>query len=261
MADRPILFSAPMIRALLEGRKTQKRRLMPHQDWLAQAPSLIVGGNAIFNYAGHEEVSRARFAVGDRLWVREAWTVKRNEPCEEHERDYQDLHSPTIRYAADGEEIRHQGNKAAGHIYHGPVETKKSAIHLPRWLSRLTLIVTGVKVERLQDISEADAVAEGLYRSEPTDEDREWNRQWCEEHGGGPNDPMEGVWMAPGARRGWGMTKAQRDQDQWGPTAAFAYRCVWESIHGKGSWNKNPWVVAITFRVVKANIDQIEAAP
>lgn len=247
MADSPIVFSAPMIRALLEGRKTQTRRILkpqPSAHWkplqdLIEIHRLDEYGEPVeprfkcdvlgVGWCEEDGLSGycAKWLPGDRLWVREAWTVKRNEPCEEHERDYQDLHSPTIRYAADGEEIRHQGNKAAGHIYHGPVETKKSAIHLPRWLSRLTLVVTGVKVERLQDISATDAEAEGV-----------------------PTHVAEHT-----------FAKVYRDPAEREATRVKYFRELWEKLYGADSWAANPWVAAITFRVVKANIAQIEASP
>ena len=206
MADSPIVFSAPMIRALLEGRKTQTRRIMPHQDWLAQAYSPIVSGNAIFNYAGEEEVSRARFAVGDRLWVREAHAISANP----------DL---PVWYRSGHEEASASGPR---------VDVKwRSSIHMPRWTSRLTLIVIGVKVERLQDISATDAEAEGV-----------------------PTHVAEHT-----------FAKVYRDPAEREATRVKYFRELWEKLYGADSWAANPWVAAITFRVVKANIAQIEASP
>src|SRR5258708_39099456 len=121
---------------------------------------------------------------------------------------------------------------------------------MPRWASRITLRVTDVRVERLQDISEADAVAEGLYKSHPTDEDREWFKEWTEDRTGSPPTPgevaqfEEGVWMVPGVPQGWGMAKAERQRDQWAPTPQFAYPLIWEHINGPRSRAANPWVRA-----------------
>ena len=217
MTDRPILFSAPMIRALLEGRKTQTRRIMPHQDWLAQAYSPIVSGNAIFNYAGEEEVSRARFAVGDRLWVREAHAISANP----------DL---PVWYRSGHEEASASGPR---------VDVKwRSPIHMPRWASRLTLIVTGVKVERLQDISATDAEAEGVV--------------W--ESADPPFYYVPGIF--PHSRTAVGI-----EEPGSSPHAVRSYTKLWGEINGAGSWAENPWVAAITFRIVKANIDRIEGSP
>nr|WP_018009330.1 hypothetical protein [Sinorhizobium medicae] len=94
---------------------------------------------------------------------------------------------------------------------------------MPPWASRLTLIVTDVSVERLQDISEADAIAEGIERSKD----------------------FPDRFMTPAG-------------DYAVPIVA--YQRLWESINGPGSWEANPWVAAYTFTVIKQNIDQIEKA-
>lgn len=212
MTDRPIIFSAPMVRALLAGTKTQTRRL-------ATSPL-------------------RRCEVGDRLYVRESiyfWSAGHD--CE-------------ITFAADGS--TRQTGPNTGEIpdpdlaaYFKMVDRSGEAkgrisrpsIHMPRWASRLTLIVEAVKVERLQDISEADAIAEGVRRigaefgagSGPTSFDD------------GPNlfsvDLGEGSLSAP--------------------TAAGVYRMLWDHLHGDGAWDANPFVVAPTFRVERANIDAL----
>ena len=227
---RPILFSAPMIRALLEGRKTQTRRIMPHQDWLAQAYSPIVSGNAIFNYAGEEEVSRARFAVGDRLWVRETFQVY---GCYETELGFE-LGYP-IKGPLPKEELRSNAVVFRADDQIGPW---RSPIHMPRWASRLTLIVTGVKVERLQDISATDAEAEGVV--------------W--ESADPPFYYVPGIF--PHSRTAVGI-----EEPGSSPHAVRSYAKLWGEINGPGSWNENPWVAAISFCVIKANIDKIEASP
>lgn len=192
MKERPIIFSAPMVRAILDGRKSVTRRL-------ATSPL-------------------RKCEPGDRLWVRETWAQTSVFPIVET------IDRPMVVY-------REFDNRTD---YGGPW---RSPIHMPRWASRITLEVTGVKVERLQDISEDDALAEGVYRVDPTPE----------ELASGDCTPEDFVFMAPGTRQGWRKKNAP---EKWGPTAAVAFRFVWESLHGAGSWAENPEVVAISFRRV-----------
>lgn len=234
MADRPILFSGPMVRALLAGRKTKTRRVVK-LDVPADADEVFFWSGEDLRRKGWRNVSepglwarkngrdgyikfigRCPYGVpGDRLWVREAWAVKRFEPCLDHERDWQELCGATVRYLADGAEIVHPGDRVTGQgIYRGPVEKGRPSIHMPRWASRLTLEITDVRVERLQDISEADALAEGIEQR-------------------GIEFGVPGLWRRPE-----------------GPhSAAAAYADLWETINGKGSWAANPWVWVVTFEV------------
>ncbi|RVH87165.1 hypothetical protein CN204_06140 [Sinorhizobium meliloti] len=158
MADRPILFSAPMVRALLAGRKTQTRRLCKDQP-----PSGVAiirktirpfGGEPYHaferrtkfgNFGGEVPVKISR---GDRLWVRETWQGLSFG-------DYQPTKSSLceVRYAAT-DPCADLDGEARGYPW-------RPSIFMPRWASRLTVIVTDVRVERLQDISIADALAEG----------------------------------------------------------------------------------------------------
>ncbi len=145
MKERPILFSAPMVRAILDGRKTVTRRLVkpnPHK----------VDGGVPFTDApawAHAEpgsaVMRCPYGVrGDRLYVRETWSAP-------HAYD----HLPPRLIPKDAR-IHYAATEDRGGLLWRP------SIHMPRWASRITLEVTGVRVERLQDISEADALAEGV---------------------------------------------------------------------------------------------------
>jgi hypothetical protein len=97
---------------------------------------------------------------------------------------------------------------------------------MPRWASRLTLTVTDVRVQRLHDISEADAEAEGIERLKS---------------GRGFYDPT--------------ASKAAVRFGEWTSTARQGFSRLWESIHGPSAWDANPWVVALTFTVEKRNID------
>jgi hypothetical protein len=154
MRERPILFSAEMVRAILEGRKTMTRRVMrpqpvgvPNQhsetdEWLdiwytndAQRDPSIERSEALHNPYG---------VPGDRLWVREAFRLTDEQP-------------PWVIYAADST-MRAPDGSCRGHVYQGPW---RPSIHMPRWASRLTLEITDVRVQRVREISEEDAIAEG----------------------------------------------------------------------------------------------------
>lgn len=154
MADRPIIFSGPMVRALLAGRKTQTRRL-------ATSPL-------------------ANVEVGDRLWARESWWVATRYSYGTTPGG-SDLPPPPlaqrggdpVHYAADGDPPncvnRHHGPEGLrGGWFAAPdpyaVWHRKPSIHMPRWASRLTLVVEALRFERLQEISAADAEAEGTER-------------------------------------------------------------------------------------------------
>lgn len=132
MKDRPILFSAPMVRAILEGRKTQTRRIMKPQPVTGPGGSQIIDGKSV------------RFCLGDRLWVRETWCKTRNR----------------YLYRASCCDDKPSANTDD---WDAPIDDRwKPSIHMPRAASRITLEVTGLRVERVQDITEADAVAEGV---------------------------------------------------------------------------------------------------
>lgn len=136
MTDKPIIFSAPMVRALLEGRKTMTRRVLwPQPVEGAQFQGIDRDGKALFTVGCIYGKQSLIYAPGDRLWVREAHV----------------LTPAGVAYVADG--VDHYG--AGGKL------RKRPSIHMPRWASRLTLTVTEVRVQRLHDISAEDAVAEG----------------------------------------------------------------------------------------------------
>ncbi|MES2175088.1 MAG: hypothetical protein V4523_14235 [Pseudomonadota bacterium] len=226
MTDRAILFSAPMIEALLSGRKTQTRRILslpPAPEHLGEWQASTVGGPGVYDGKGRETpeypcvwhsrtgaVVCPRFAVGDRLWVREAWRTHKA---------YDDLKPSEM----GGEEtVWPELDRDNGHA-HGRY---RHARFMPRWASRLTLIVTDVRVERLQDCSEADAWAEGLLRHPGTG----------------------GAYVIIG------------DLTLGADSAPYCYRMLWDHINGAGAWAANPWIVAISFDVRKGNIDNLETA-
>lgn len=199
--SRPILFSAPMVRALLDGRKTQTRRMVkpqPIQDAGGKVYRWISRGRDV--NVEHMNAAMCPYGVpGDRLWVKHghwlkpasdlteaiAWSPEF--PCAVH-RDYRGTWTSDI--ASPQSDIdKHGGFR------------KRPSIHMPRWASRITLQVTSVRVERVQDISEADAVAEGMKPrpSEPydcMDDPREQYRfLWDEINGKGSWESKPWVWV------------------------------------------------------------------
>ena len=150
--ERPILFSAPMVRAILEGRKTQTRRVVKDSTFKATKQGRLM-------HEGEASAWCPYGRPGDRLWVRETWAWGKRysenyaltlETIPKEKPEYAELW-----YRADGEQINR-------------VETWRPSIHMPRWASRINLEVTGIRVERLQGISEEDAIKEGALLSTPS---------------------------------------------------------------------------------------------
>ncbi len=156
MTERPILFSSAMVRAILDGSKTQTRRVakpQPADDIHPHTfPNEKVQGwkSSLRHKHGAQTAHFCPFGqAGDRLWVRETWQTH----CDQDHVTPRDLpHDSAVQYPA---------------TYDHWVSKKRPAIHMPRWASRITLEVTEVRVERLQSISEADARAEGVQRYAP----------------------------------------------------------------------------------------------
>ena len=202
ITDRPILFSAPMVRAILDGSKTQTRRVVkPRKDLgigCELAPCELAGEVNAGDY------SNSRYRPGDRLWVREAWQHLQNQNGELAAT----LNPKSCRecfYRADESDPRSL-----------PMSGKwRPSIHMPRWASRITLEITGVRVERLQDISESDAIAEGIER----------------------------VTVKTGAT-------VYPFGNQYSHDSVAAYSHLWEAINGTGSWAANPWVWVVEFKRV-----------
>jgi hypothetical protein len=212
MKERPILFSAPMVRAVLEGRKTQTRRVVkPRRDpdfGCELSPGEIAG-----------EIRDGHYALcphgvpGDRLWVREAFSGKHDYDAGHDGKPWPPsvwFQNDPIWYWADGRPE------------HGDWTRPRPSIHMPRWASRIALEVTGVRVERLQDISETDAKAEGIEfdpRLDPCGPCK-WR------HYGKPNTGL------------------------YPPQASF--ETLWSSINGADSWAADPWVWVVEFRRLAA---------
>lgn len=221
MADKPIIFSAPMVKALIEGRKHQTRRVLkpqPHgtlvsasrDKWMSEEPSEATGGMRQV-----DPWRPLRYAPGDRLYVREAWRTVAA---------YDDLAPSQM---GGDEPLRYEADNAVEMWGWARITTfsrYRHARHMPRWASRLTPTVTDVRVQRLQEISEEDARAEGIKEVSPARFDY--------------HDHAE-----------IRFTNAR---------AAFAD--LWNSLHGPDAWAANPWVVALTFTVERRNIDEARDA-
>jgi hypothetical protein len=198
-----------MVRAILEGRKTQTRRVVKNPERLQ---GMVRGEEAAWcPYGG----------AGDRLWVKETWSP--------HSAD------KGIRYAVfkDGGQQYEDGVYAPGLKEYAPGAADhikwKPSIHMPRWASRLTLEVTGVRVERLQDITEADAIAEGAVFTD-FGKDR-----WGNQH------------------PGWTMEPPAADQVHCLGGARWAFANLINKINGSGCWDANPYVWVVEFRKAESS--------
>lgn len=242
--EHPILFSAPMITAILAGRKTQTRRLVrwaPREPGFDLLHSSVVAGHygtglptsgwvlrsrgAGSCWNDRTQRQRCRYGVpGDRLWVREAWK-KEGRRCSDDMHMLEEDHACSehcdqtyVYYAATPREgLRAKPDRARITYLDDSTPLTdfyrkgwKPSIHMPRWASRIQLDVTDVRVQRLHEISEEDARAEGVD-------------------------------LAGGPRKG----------KDWASSARDAFATLWDSINAdRMSWASNPWVWAVSFRRV-----------
>lgn len=200
MRTLPILMSAPMVRALLDGRKTQTRRIMKLQSEFQLKPGVICRHLRGFGPTT-QSIKYVYGEIGDLLWVRESLQLFNTVHTETGERGL------SAYYAAGGGDMQTWD-------WNGRSDTVAiPSIHMPKTVSRLTLEITDVRPDLLQNISEEDARDEGT-------------------------PPML-------------STLGERDD----PKYVDGYRQIWEAINGIGSWDKNPFVWVITFKVHRKNID------
>lgn len=224
MKERPIRFSDTEVRAILEGRKTQTRRVISPQPekspvrtykwkWTPKANNSVSWNGPVKIDCQHCSFwvkHCPHGAVGDRLWVREKWypAFKRT-----------DTSSGVVFPFESG------GVQAANQGWNPP--RWKPSIHMPRWASRITLEITGVRVERLQEISEWDVAAEGTPGMI-------CGRYQCKHCNG------------DGSRLGVTCSDCKGTGDD----ALSYWMDLWKSINGPESWSANPWVWVIEFRRV-----------
>ncbi|KSK89380.1 hypothetical protein [Pseudomonas aeruginosa] len=221
MKESPILFTGPMVRAILEGRKTVTRRVVkPQPDFLGSMVDPYTPFKTL-DAGLHARITCPYGEPGDRLWVRETWT------------DVNMCGAPALAYRAD-EDIRDLMEEPGflddrGAFNYDDPRVKpypfacwyaeldqarwRPSIHMPRWASRILLEITSVRVERLQDISEKQALAEGVELEGE-------GVCWAGAAGTASDSPVE------------------------------SFRLLWELINGAGSWNANPWVWGVEFKRV-----------
>lgn len=217
--EKPILFSAPMVRAILAGKKSQTRRVIASVSGIGRVTEFGRSDTAGYDWTFRDRraywndlrhadlLSRCPYPVGTRLWVRETWAPGYTYAGE----------AACIFYAAtkDCRLMKEGTTVEANYMNSSPPSNLRwrPSIHMPRWASRLSLEVADVRVQRLQDISADDVRAEGV----PESDIEKWN--W---------------WLHPADA----------------PGQAFGE--LWDSINSKKpgcSWADNPWVWAITFKV------------
>jgi hypothetical protein len=251
--ERGIMFSAPMVKAIIDGRKGQTRRAVkaplewanPKSDgrmmydlsraWKDGKPESGEYLHVAFAHPvdgwqknpAHDTFQRvyAPWEVGDRLWVREGFEMATDGAGNEIARylatpEIITIYDPMIR------DVYWSGRATSRDLDGGDLVWRKmSPLFLPRWASRITLEVTAVKVERLQSISAADAMAEGITIPTTSFEENKRRLKEARELAGGFDT---------------GNCKY----------AVVVFKELWESIHGKGSWSANPWLWCISFRRV-----------
>lgn len=225
MRERPIIFNADMVRAVLDGRKTQTRRIIqsPAKNMQASGHKVIEYrepgdkwyGEHVFSmrnqsgtwcdYTKEQFLAKCPFGVvGDRLWVRESfyehghWQGGGYDP-----EDSYFVSDKQVLFPADG--IQRPSERKREDFWRS-----RPSIHMPRWASRITLEITGVRVERLNSMTEKDALAEGCL---------------------GGHDSIPGY--------------------HYSATPHEHFHHVWQSIYGDDSWQANPWVWVVEFKRVE----------
>ena len=211
--ERPILFSAPMVRALLEGRKTQTRRVVKHPRWANKDEPIEVreidGVQKPFAVVNDGELDLRTIECpygkpGDRLWVRENFAYSKHNTL----------------FAADVPISEKPQENVPEWDWDATCQNRwRPSIHMPRKLCRIALEITGVRVERVQEISPADCFAEGMTCSVCDKRAERWE----------PNEDHPGC----------------EDVKQ-------KYADLWKEINGKESWDANPWVWVVEFKRVIA---------
>lgn len=211
MKERPMMFNAEMVRAVLDGRKTQTRRIMKNQP----CESVVGGAVSVRNVGGGyqwfaDDGDSCVFhcpigAVGDRIWVRET-------------------------FGDCGERLVYRADTYDG--AHCKVKRWTPSIHMPRWASRITLEITGVRVERLNDISHEDAGREGIHTEV-------WD-QTVVARNYAAEDEFFQFW-----------SESMPHYVEMNELFRASFHSLWQSIYGEESWQANPWVWVIEFKRIE----------
>ena len=215
--SKPILFSTPMVQAIMTGKKSMTRRAIK----MSLEHHLITDCNGSIEFfqgawgckecgAYHWDKSlKCKWQIGDVLWVRETFKYFLEEGKDE----------PIVIYKADYKNEEWSDWR----MDDGANFKWKPSFFMPRKAARIFLEITDIKVERLQDISEEDAIAEGIGR-------------WTEERLKSKPIHYQLYWVDNG------------DESLYSSDPIDSFRSLWVSINGKESWDSNPWVFALTFK-------------
>lgn len=221
MKERPILFSGAMVRAILSGQKTQTRRVVKHK-WLPKANGKPVPTDVVVRAGDPPFMYRETCPYGqpgDRLWVRETWQG----PLWDEDGPF-----PENGYTPEYCEYRADEGNTPWFVDADGNEHNcwRPSIHMPRWACRIVLEIVSVRVERLQDISEADAKAEGILAD-------------SFEHNGQ-------LYF-----RDYRLSDAEASTQPALKSPIESFRSLWESINGPESWLANHWVWVVEFKRVQ----------
>lgn len=266
--ERPILMSAPMVRAILAGRKTMTRRIVKPQPTAACCllksymdgrqltdkhgrPIAIWPSELRDEQGKHVDHSAAcpYGSPGDRLWVRETFL-----PC---------THSQVVKTSDATYACFRDGSQkfTSGEYFQDSKDPNacvwpknarwKPSIHMPRWASRITLQVEAVRVERLQEIAGQDARAEGCEPDWEAFEDATCDKEgWDEPEEFDEECEVECDWVNCGRRLVETHEHKEWESDRTNYALRLAFGNLWESINGDGSWERNCWVWVVSFSVV-----------
>lgn len=242
MKERPILFNTEMVQAILSGKKTQTRRVLKNQPvWVDSDNPIVSSGWAykdqkgkfsLESYPDHLsfaedflELAICQFGrVGERLWVRETWApvnsygapaiaYKANSDMRELMDDESFLDEDGAFNYDDPRSKKYSFSAWADDLFSGVEGNWKPSIHMPRWVCRLVLEITSIRVERLNDISEKDAVAEGGAKSHPS------------------------------------IDKVSR-QYGYADWSRSHFAQTWD-CYNRVKWSENPWVWVVEFKAVE----------
>ncbi|CAM6456694.1 TPA: hypothetical protein ACXNKZ_001218 [Klebsiella pneumoniae] len=230
MKERGMIFNGEMVRAILDGRKTQTRRPVRFPVLDKNLGCELAGNELAGELSAGNYLNSAFGRPGDRIWVRETWAILGNEDgcyvdwednlCKGDERSAARIYRASCEQRPGDYGLWSIPDDAywkphtKEHKFEG---AWRPSIHMPRWASRILLEITDVRVERLNAISEEDARAEGI---------------------------IDGGCLNCGEPEPCGCANPEPDA-----TDAFAY--LWQSIYGQDNWNANPWVWVIEFKRVE----------